>query len=40
MIIIEEEFDSDFNGVQIVQFGDIVHMTRLFVVREIGFQMV
>ena len=40
MIGIEVEFDSDFNGVKYVQFGDFVHMTRHFAVLEIGFQTV
>ena len=40
MIEIEVEFDSDFNGVKYVQFGGIVHMTRHFALREIGYPTV
>ena len=39
VLIHKSVFNSDFNGVKIVVFGNLVHMTRLFDVRQICFLM-
>ena len=39
IIVIDGYFDDDSNSLILIEFLHLLHVTRLFDVRQIGFQM-